>query len=52
MSKLQIIYEIFDFIKSRRKWFLVPVVFFLILLSFILVLGEGSVMAPFIYAIF
>jgi hypothetical protein len=36
----------------RKKWWLSPIVFFLLLLSLILVLSQGSALAPFIYSIF
>ncbi|MCK5842798.1 MAG: hypothetical protein KAH31_11545 [Candidatus Sabulitectum sp.] len=44
--------EIVDFLKVRKKWWLTPIIFVLILLSLVLVLTQGSVLAPFIYAIF
>jgi Family of unknown function (DUF5989) len=49
MGKLK---EIFQFLKVRKKWWLAPVIIFLLLLSLILVFAEGSAIAPFIYAIF
>ncbi len=44
--------EIINFLKVRKKWWLTPIIFILILLSLVLVLTQGSVLAPFIYAIF
>lgn len=52
MSKLSGIYELWQFLKSRKKWYLVPIIFLMILLGSILILSEGSAVAPFIYAIF
>ncbi len=43
---------IWDFLKVRKKWWLVPLVVFLLLLSLLIVLTEGSAIAPFIYALF
>ncbi len=43
---------IWDFLKVRKKWWLFPIVFFLLLLSLAIILGESSAFAPFIYAIF
>lgn len=43
---------IWDFLKVRKKWWLLPVVLFLLLLSLLIVLTEGSAVAPFIYALF
>ena len=52
MSKLAIIQEFFSFLLARRKWWLWPIVIFLILLGALMVLTEGSAFAPFIYALF
>jgi len=43
---------IWDFLKVRKKWWLMPLVVFLLLLSLLIVLSEGSAVAPFIYALF
>ncbi len=48
-SKLGLIW---DFLKVRKKWWLAPLVVFLLLLSLLIVLSEGSAVAPFIYALF
>lgn len=52
MSKTKVILELFEFLKVRKKWWLMPIVFFLILLGALIVLTQGSALAPFIYAIF
>ena len=52
MSKLSIIRELWDFLKVRKKWWLMPIIVFLILLGALIVLSEGSALAPFIYALF
>lgn len=52
MSKVKVILELFEFLKVRKKWWLMPIVFFLILLGALIVLTQGSALAPFIYAIF
>ena len=49
MSKLGLIWE---FLSVRKKWWLTPIVLFLALLSLLIVLSEGSAVAPFIYALF
>jgi hypothetical protein len=41
-----------DFLKVRKKWWLAPVMLFLLLLSLVIVLAKGSAVAPFIYTIF
>lgn len=52
MSKISILAEFWDFLKHSRKWWLAPIFIFLILFSVLIVLTEGSAIAPFIYALF
>ncbi len=52
MSKIKIIGELWEFLRIRKKWWLMPIVFFLVLLGALIVLTQGSALAPFIYAIF
>tara|TARA_B100001250_G_scaffold326019_1_gene289926 strand:+ start:789 stop:941 length:153 start_codon:yes stop_codon:yes gene_type:complete len=44
--------EFWEFIKVRKKYFLLPVVIFLIIFGGLIILSQGSAIAPFIYAIF
>jgi hypothetical protein len=52
MSKLSILAELWGYLKVRKKWWLVPIVFFLLLIGIMLILAEGSAVAPFIYTLF
>jgi len=52
MSKLSIVGEFFKFLKIRKKWWLAPIILFLFLFSTLIILTEGSAIAPFIYALF
>lgn len=52
MSKLSIIKEFWLFLKIRKKWWLTPIILFLVLLGALIVITEGSALAPFIYTIF
>jgi len=52
MSKLSIIKEFWDFLRVRKRWWLLPIVFFLLLLGLLIVLTEGSAVAPFVYTLF
>jgi hypothetical protein len=51
-AKFSIFSEIWYFMKYRKKWWLGPIFFILLLLSLLIVLTEGSALAPFIYTIF
>jgi hypothetical protein len=52
MSKLAIVAEFWAFMKVRKKWWLAPIVVFLLILGALIVFAEGSALAPFIYALF
>jgi hypothetical protein len=52
MGKLGIIKELFAFLKDRKKWWLTPIVVVLVLMGAILVFGQGSALAPFVYTLF
>jgi len=52
MSKFSIFRELWGFLKVRKKWWLAPILIFLILLGALIVLAEGSALAPFIYTLF
>lgn len=52
MSKLSIITEFGQFLKGSKKWWLAPIVIFLLIVGVLLVVAEGSALAPFIYALF
>ncbi|MDZ7331616.1 MAG: DUF5989 family protein [candidate division KSB1 bacterium] len=52
MSKFSIVSELWQFLKHRKKWWLGPIILFLLLLGFLIVFIEGSALAPLIYAIF
>jgi len=52
MSKLSILSEFWYFLKIRKKWWLAPIIIFLVLFGALIVLTEGSSIAPFIYTLF
>ncbi|RPJ43911.1 MAG: hypothetical protein EHM19_07745 [Candidatus Latescibacterota bacterium] len=47
-----IVQEFWDFLKDNKKWWLAPILILLVLLSLLIVLTEGSAIAPFIYTLF
>ena len=51
-DRLGIFKELWAFMKVRKKWWLGPIVLTMLLLSALIVLTEGSAVAPFIYALF
>jgi uncharacterized protein DUF5989 len=44
--------EIWSFMRVRKKWWLLPIIIVTVLLGALLIFAQGSVLAPFIYAIF
>lgn len=52
MARIEMLRELWDFMRVRKRYWLAPVIIILILFGFILVLTESSVVAPFIYTLF
>ena len=52
LDRFSIFRELWSFMKVRKKWWLGPIVVTMLLLSVLIVLTEGSAVAPFIYALF
>lgn len=44
--------EFYQFLRARKKYWLIPILMSMVLLGVILILGKGSVVAPFIYTLF
>jgi hypothetical protein len=49
---MSILVELWQFMRVRKKFWLFPVVVMMLLFGGLLVLAEGSAVAPFIYTIF
>ena len=52
MAKYSIVRELWDFMRVRKKWWLGPIIVVLLLLGTLLVLTQGTALAPFIYTLF
>jgi len=46
------IVELWAFMRARKKFWLLPIILMMLLLGGLIVLTQGSVIAPFIYTIF
>ena len=44
--------EFWEFLKVRKKYWLLPILLVLVLFGGLIVLSQGSAIAPFIYTIF
>jgi len=49
---IELLKDLWAFMKERKKFWLAPIIILLLLLGALLVLAQGSVIAPFIYTIF
>ena len=49
---LDLLKDLWEFLKVRKKFWLAPIILILVLLGALIVLSEGSAVAPFIYTLF
>jgi hypothetical protein len=49
---ISFIKEFWDFLKERKKYWLFPIIIVLALFGGLIVLSQGTAIAPFIYTIF
>ena len=47
-----LVIDIWDFMKVRKKYWLVPLIISIVFMGALIVFTQGSVVAPFIYSIF
>jgi hypothetical protein len=52
MSTLAVLREFMAFLLRRKRYWLIPIAVVVVLFGGLIVLTEGSAVAPFIYAIF
>jgi len=49
---IELIVDLWGFVTVRKKYWLAPIIIIMLLLGTLIVLAEGSVVAPFIYTLF
>jgi hypothetical protein len=52
MSQRGILSELWEFMRVRKKFWLLPVILVMLMVGTLLVFAQGSALAPFIYTIF
>jgi len=52
MANSSKLFMIWDFLKVRKKWWLIPIIVFSLLVSLLIAVTNGSALSPFIYALF
>ena len=49
---MSFLFELWEYMKVRKKFWLAPIFLIMLLLGILIVLAEGSAVAPFIYTLF
>ena len=49
---MSFIKEFYNFIRVRKKYWLIPIIIVSIILGGLIIIAEGSIVAPFIYTLF
>ena len=49
---IELILDIWDFLKVRKKYWLAPLIITILLLGTLIIFTQGTLVAPFIYSIF
>jgi len=49
---LDLLTDLWAFMRERKKFWLAPIIFVMIILGALIVFAQGSALAPFIYTIF
>jgi hypothetical protein len=52
MNKPSFVKEFWDFLRVRKRWWLTPIIVFILLLGGLLLLTKSSALAPFVYGLF
>jgi uncharacterized RDD family membrane protein YckC len=47
-----IIREFFQFLREHKKWWIAPILVFLVLFGVLVIFASSSALAPFIYSLF
>jgi len=49
---MEFLRDLWDYMKVRKKYWLLPLILILLLIGFLIVFTSGSAVAPFIYTLF
>jgi len=49
---MEFLRDLWDFLKTRKKYWLIPLIIILLIFAILIVISSGSAIAPFIYTIF
>ena len=49
---IELIKDIWDYLKIRKKYWLAPLIITIVLMGALIIFTQGSIVAPFIYTLF
>jgi len=49
---MSLLKEVWDFMKTRKKFWLLPIILVMLMVGTLLIFAQGSAIAPFIYTLF
>jgi len=49
---MEFVSDLWNFLRERKKWWLLPIILVLLLFGVLIVFTSGSAVAPFIYTLF
>jgi len=49
---MSLVKELFQFMRARKKFWLMPIILLMLLLGTLIVMTKGTAVAPFIYTVF
>jgi len=52
VASRSLLLELFEMVRERKRYWLVPAILVLLVIGTLVVLAQGSVLAPFIYTVF
>jgi hypothetical protein len=52
MSRIEILKELWQFLKNRKRFWLAPIVLIMVVLGLLLIFAQSSSVAPFVYTVF
>lgn len=52
MRRLLVLAELFDMVRQRRSWILVPPLLALALVATLMIVGQATPLGPFVYPLF
>jgi len=51
MNNKPLLIEVWNFMKVRKKWWLLPIIILPILVGLLIIFGQSSALSPFIYSL-